>query len=429
MTRRLALAAAIVLAAGLVAVGIDHLRPVTEDDTSVRPTETQGGATETLDEQIERIARVVERVRELEFETIPEPTTLTLDELGDRVTEEISAYTVEEAASDQRILEALGAVPPGTDLRALIIRGYSEQVGGFYDPRTGELVVGVEEPGQRLGRLEEMILAHELQHALADAALGLPDLEEVPDGEEDEALAVQSLIEGDATITMQRYLEEGFSVVDQLLLPSELARLEEQLAGFTELPHYVQRSFTFPYEEGTGFVQHLLARGGWPAVDEAYAHPPSTTAEIIFPDRYPVAAAEDPTTTAPPEGWVSERTLAFGAADLLFLFEAPGNDPSAALDDPLAAVAGWRSGSLQLHTSGDAAAVSISLGTETSSTLCPAVEAWYDAAHGDDTREQSTEDLARWQGGTWSATLVCGDETIALGIAPTPELASALVGR
>lgn len=428
MIRRLAIATAVLLVAGLVAVGVTLLPPSTHE-APVRPTETDEGAAETLDEQIERIAGVVERIRELEFDTVPETNTLAVDELADRVAEEVGSYTVEEAASDQRILAALGAVAPGADLRALIIRGYSEQVGGFYDPRTGELVVGVEDPDERLGRLEEMILAHELQHALADAVLGLPEFEEVPEGEEDRVLASQALVEGDATVTMQRYLEVGFSVVDQLLLPGELARLEEQLAGFTELPHYVQRSFTFPYEEGAAFVEHLLAAGGWQAVDAAYARPPTTTAEIIFPDRYPAGSPDPPSSTAPAvEGWTSERSSAFGAADLLFLFEAPGNDPAAALQDRLAAVSAWRSGKLELHTSGEASAVSIIVGTDGSPTLCGAIQDWYDHAHRDDTQETS-ESGARWRGGTWSAVLACEDDAVALGIGPTLELAAAFTGR
>ncbi|MDX1657342.1 MAG: hypothetical protein R3343_00840 [Nitriliruptorales bacterium] len=428
MSRRLVLGAAGLLGVSVLAFGAILLLRDGSDAPPRRPPSDEP-ATETFGEQLERVAAVVESIRGLEFEQVPEPTIVPPDELAERIGQELQAYTPEDAAEDERILVALGVLTPDDDLRALIIRGYSEQVAGYYDPETRELVVGVEDVSARLGRIEELVLAHELQHALADAVLGLPELDGDAVGEEDAVLARQALTEGDATLTMQHYVEEGFSVVDQLLLPTELADLAEQLAGFTELPHYVQRSFTFPYEEGTVFVSELVARGGWTAVNDAYSAPPTTTAEILFPDRYP---GGETLPVAPPagpgEGWQLLRDAEFGAADLLFLFEAPGNDPDLALEDPLAGAAAWRGGRLHLYTSDDTSAVGIALATDDAATLCTSVGAWYDAAHSDDRETSTGEDLRRWEGGRWSATLSCEADSVRLGIGPTVAIAGALVG-
>lgn len=424
MTRWLALAASVLLGIALVVV---FLVPDegSQTATPTRPDPTSP-STETLDQQIERVARVVEQVRELEFDTIPDPTIVSPDELEELVAEELQAYTPEQAAEDERILVALGVLDPADDLRALIIRSYSEQVAGFYDPETKELVVGAQELDTRLGRLEEIILAHELQHALADAVLGLPTIEDDTDGQEDRILARQALTEGDATVTMQLYVEEGFSVVDQLLLPAEVAELGEQFVGVTELPHYLQRSLLFPYEDGAAFVTYLLDSGGWDAVDQAYRQPPSTTAEILFPERYPAGEILPVVPVGDlEEPWSLVRSSEFGAADLLFLFEAPGDDPAVALADPLGSAAAWRGGALELHTNGDDTAVGVTLATDDLPTLCRAVEEWYDAAHSDDVRVD-VDAAAEWGRGTWSASLVCDADSVRLGIAPTVETARAL---
>src|SRR5690606_36310905 len=75
----------------------------------------------------------------------------------------------------ERLLVGLGAVPAGTDLPTVRRQLLDDQVAGFYSPDTGELVVRVPDDGE-VGTLDTITLAHELQHALADQALGLPDL-------------------------------------------------------------------------------------------------------------------------------------------------------------------------------------------------------------------------------------------------------------
>lgn len=380
-------------------------------------------AEESFDQQLDRIATVVEQVRALRFDDVPDPVLLAPDALADRVAEELSAYGEEEADADARILEALGAVPAGTDLRTLLREAYEVQVAGFYDPETGELVVGARPDGARLSRSEELILAHELQHALADQALGLPVDPEVPDEGEDEALAAQALVEGDATVTMEAYAEAGFTVVDRLLLPGELAAAAEQLAAAQGLPYYVQRMLLFPYQEGAAFVGALRAAGGWAAVDAAYDRPPSSTAEVLFPERYP---APPPPQLPPPADlgapWTRSRTADLGAADLLVLFEAPGGQRASALEDPRGAAALWEAGRVVLQTDGPRSAVEATVrGGE---GMCAAVRAWYDRAHADDTMVRPDT----WAGDAWDAALACTDGVVRLGIAGDLATARSLVG-
>lgn len=382
-------------------------------------------ATETLDEQIERVAGVVADIRELAFDEQPSPTIVSPSELADRVGEQVSTYTTEEADLDGRLLVLLGALPPESDLRELLVAAYSEQVAGYYDSESGELVVGSGEQEERLSALNEVILAHELQHALADQALGLPELEDLGEGREDEVLARQALVEGDATVTMQQYMQVGLSVVDQLMIAREAAEMQAGLADLTELPPYLQGSIEFPYTYGGEFVAALLADGGWPAVDAAYASPPATTAEILFPQRYLAgwSARAPPSTGEPGGSWERARSYAFGAADLLLLLAAPGGDPDRAVDDPRAAAESWEGGEVILWIDGQRSAAAISLAGQ---DLCGPVETWYAASFPDASRSTSGERVVL-AGDRQTAVLRCDGTGVRLGIAPDQTVATSLV--
>ena len=233
---------------------------------SVSAGEGSGGTS------VDAIAAEVEGIRELRFREVPEPEFLTSEETTDRVRELfLEEYTPEVADIEERILTAFGAIPPGTDLRELRAGTIGDQVAGYYEPESGELVV--RQSGSEIGVLDRITLAHELDHALTDQVLGIPLPDDPELGREDESLAALALVEGDATVVMQRYQAGlGFGEQLELLDPAAIAQAEAGLAG---LPPYLQKELLFPYQQGLEFVCHLFAEGGWAAVDEAYDRPPA----------------------------------------------------------------------------------------------------------------------------------------------------------
>src|SRR5690606_31207079 len=138
-------------------------------------------------------------------------------------------------------------------------------------------------------------------------------------------------VEGDASLYSQRFITDRLALGAMLALQ---ATSDQTAADLAELPHVVSRSLQLPYVEGLTFTCKVFLDGGWRAVDRTYAKLPTTTAQILFPDRY--AAGEEAVPVAAPAGpagWVEVYDDTFGAADLMILFEAPGGDPEAALDD------------------------------------------------------------------------------------------------
>jgi hypothetical protein len=92
------------------------------------------------------------------------------------------------------------------------------------------------------------------------------------------------------------------------------------------------------------FVQGLQSRGGWKAVDDAFAKPPASTEQVLHPEKY--AAGEAPAAVSLPSdlaaklgsGWSVPLVDTFGEFQLgVWLRNSPGIDKATAD----AAAAGW----------------------------------------------------------------------------------------
>ncbi len=393
-----------------------------------RVVESSGAEARTGLVRTDEVARRVEQVRDLAFDTIPTPTYVTLEELSARAAGFAQEYPDEEAAADGAVLSDLGAVPAGTDVKELTEETLGEQVAGFYDTETKELVV-TGDPDAGLDVEEELTLAHEMVHAVTDQRLGIPASAEDPaDGSEDAALAATALVEGDATLAMTIYSIEGaFSGSLAGLLGGVIAA-----GGGADTPHYLARGFYFPYSDGVGFVCRLYEEGGWEAVNAAYASPPTTTAQVIFPERYPEEVAVPPEPSASPgDGWTLADVDGFGAADLLFLFEAPGDDALRGLDHPRERAAAWAGGEVHLwewRGGLDTATAMVLVEREGERSLCDSVLAWYRAAFPKDPGVplQGGERLAV-ETGLRGAAIACAGREVRLGVAQDVATARRLI--
>ena len=184
---------------------------------------------------------------------------------------------------------------PSDDLYEMYIGMMTEQVLGFYEFEGKEMrVVGT---GQSLSTLDELTLSHEYVHALQDQNFRLgARMQEVADHAE-QALALQALSEGDATVSMALYAREYKTA-------AQIAQMQQQAAGVDQeklqsAPQVVQVNTLFPYLQGAAFVSALLQNGGWAAVDQAFRTPPTTTEQVLHPEKY--IAGEGPEKVTLPD--------------------------------------------------------------------------------------------------------------------------------
>lgn len=418
----LALLAALVLIGDLAVVARSDHAPggptasVTEQVVTPRATP----ATESLDEQLARVTDAVQQLRELRFPATPLVRYLSPEDLAADVESQLDGYTEAQADLDRELLVMLGQLAPGTDLRALLITAYGEQVAGYYDPATSELVVGTESQDERVGRFDELTLAHELAHSLVDATVGLPDFEAMDAQDADAQLAAQAMVEGDASSLMSLYAQEAFSAVDQFFLAQEALSLADTLASFDALPHAIRRQLAFPYQEGLAFVDALRDQGGWAAVDAAYAAPPATTLEILDPSLYGRVRTVDPPAFGQLDnGWTQDRTLSFGALDVLILLEGPGGETSRGNPAALSIATTWQGGRIRQWSRAEDTTAALHLQVREEPGYCEVFIDWYLAAFPESAQVEAPRGTqAAFTSSGQSMVAACNGGGVRIGIAP-----------
>jgi hypothetical protein len=235
---------------------------------------------------MDEIESQVVRLRGLQPTGPVQRSLLTSEQLRQHVLDDFLAdYTAEEAQDDTRTLSLLGLLEPGFDLYTLYLDLYSEQIAGFYDDEVQQLFVV---QGSGFGGTERITHAHEYDHALQDQSFGLAELgysDEACEVDSERCAGVQALIEGDATLLEQQWLFTYGTDQDW----DDINRFYDsyQSPVFDSAPAFLQKDFLFAYDFGYTFVNTLFMEGGWAAVDAAYADPPSSTEQILHPDRYP----------------------------------------------------------------------------------------------------------------------------------------------
>jgi hypothetical protein len=177
-------------------------------------------------------------------------------------------------------LKKLGLAPADFQYRALMLRLLTEQVAGYYDPKTREfhLADWIDLDGQK------PVMAHELTHALQDQHFNLRRFEHWPKGDSDAELAAHALIEGDATLAMSFYV-----LRDPLRALAFLKSMGAKGVASEELdkaPRALRESLLFPYQEGLIWTRRLYGEGGWDRVSKAFTELPQSTEQILHPEKY-----------------------------------------------------------------------------------------------------------------------------------------------
>jgi hypothetical protein len=262
---------------------------------------------------------------------------LTYPELKDYLREVVtSEYPPARADADARLLTALGLLEPGTDLGTLRLRLLEENIAGFYDERPNRRRLYAVSEDRRLTPMNQLVLSHELRHALQDQYVRVHDMLPPEIGDfDDRRLAMMALLEGDATLVMARFFSERLRHADPAA--PDLTDLEVPLDPMPGAPDIVRDQMALPYVIGLRFVRRLWRRGGWDAVKAAWERPPQSTAEVLHPDvapaRPPSAGILSLSGYGPEAG---ERVLD-GVLGEAFSRTLLGGD----LDGAAAATAGW----------------------------------------------------------------------------------------
>ena len=362
-------------------------------------TEDEEGAAPPAAAPLDVIARRVEALRSLRFTRLPEPVTVGPRQAQREGLADLDRnYPAARRRADEEIYELLGLLEPEVDLRELSRSLFGEGVAGYYDPADGRLRV-VEGAGTGTRVLEEMVLAHELAHALEDQRFGLAT---EPAPTDDRELARTALYEGSATSLMYSYVREHFSTEEALG-----GLLGSAFEDTGDLPPFLQAQLLFAYLGGERFVADLLQRAGgsWELVDTAFRlRVPSSTEQVLHPRAY--FSADEPgrvrvrAGAVLGRGWSRARAGTWGELQTRELLGSAD------------AAAGWGGDRYELWRSGSSRVL---------------VMRWrWDTARDE---AEFAERLREWAGDRSGTAVVRRGGLVTLAVAPDEELARRVASR
>jgi hypothetical protein len=248
-----------------------------------------------------------------------------------------SEYPPAQAKADERLLQALDLLGPEVDLRALRARVLEDNVVGFYDERPGRQQLFAVSEEQAFTPMNQIVLVHELRHALQDQYEQLHWQLPAEVGDfDDRRLAWMSLLEGDATLVMERFVLERLGA-SALGLPGGLAdqgysgMAVPGLADVPGAPPVIRDQLVMPYLAGRDLARAIEARGGAEAMQDAWRRPPASTEQVLHPEKF--FSGEAPLVVAPRVSPAGGRLLSQGVlGELLIrtLIEEASPAPAAA---------------------------------------------------------------------------------------------------
>ena len=306
----------------------------------------QPGLNQDIVAQMDNIEEQVENIRGLSGSDPIDRKLLSSDELRNRVMVDFfGEYTEEDVEEDVLILSLFGLLESDYDLHNLYVDLYSEQIAGFYDDETNEMVVVQDE--DFLGP-ERMTYAHEFTHALQDQYYdlenGLNINDEYCETNSEYCAAVQALVEGDATLSETLWFIDNSSTRDKKELLEFYQSYDSPV--YDSAPSYMKEDFLFAYVKGLKFVQTFYDQGGFPAVDQVFNNPPVSTEQILHPQKYPddkpVSIEIGDLASVLGSDWDEIERNSLGEWYTYLVLSRPVNQDFALADDDAAeAAAGW----------------------------------------------------------------------------------------
>jgi hypothetical protein len=267
-----------------------------------------------------------------------------------------------EFRANELALKAFGLLPRDYNLKDTLAQVYAEEVAAFYDPKTKTMHL-IEEPKLKekkpptflervFGKSDEFdknnnktVIAHELTHALADQHYDLDAMQKATKNDDDRSLALDALIEGEATMAMFGAGMEDWDGNAIVSVPADrmeftfnlLAPFLPFLGGGKSLrnaPPIIGESMIFPYFKGMVFCMKIANTGGWSAIDDVYKNPPLSTEQILHPDKYRAKPdypmVIDLGALKPGDGWNEIGRNVLGEMQMAIMLKKHGGHAAAA---------------------------------------------------------------------------------------------------
>ncbi len=245
-------------------------------------------------EEMKNIAQKTSEIRKLEPTSEMAYDLLNSEQISNYLNTKVDEiYTEEFFEKQNKVFKKFGLIPKNYDLKNETLKLLSGQVAAFFEPDSNKMFFSKEWAKKE----DKTVISHEYVHKLQHDNFNLSEaMSEAQSSNEDEAMAIQALIEGDATLVMMLYqfstmfggIEKMPSLSFTQLLPLVEMAMASEFPEVNSAPDYIKFGFLFPYIQGMDFVNHFHSKGGFEEVNKAFKNFPVSTEQILHPEKYPL---------------------------------------------------------------------------------------------------------------------------------------------
>ena len=219
----------------------------------------------------------VEAAAGLTFKTPPKVATQTSEQVQKFLDDQFARPEVRRDLEFKiGVWKRLGVVADSVDVIALLTKLLSEQVVGFYDPKSKSLYV----VDGRSGVERETVIRHELTHALQDQYVNLDSIQNTL-GDDDRVEAAQAVFEGHATVIM---IGNAARTIAWDKARESIRDARAASPVFSAAPGFIAEGLLFPYLGGAEFVRNAMGDGV--SSLQLLTGLPSSTSQILHKERW-----------------------------------------------------------------------------------------------------------------------------------------------
>lgn len=239
----------------------------------------------------EEMMREVAALRGLEWKHPVMRRRIRREQVGEWMRRDMKKELPEAKAKEIVSVGAeMGLVPEGTDLYEIFAEFLEGGAAAFYKPdtRTFYHIEGND------GRGAYPVVFHELVHAIEDQHFDLDGVYRAVENDSDAALARRGLVEGSAALFQDVYQAKHPGDVAAMNRANNTPEMmQKQMRMLQRVPAFLVATMgLYPYNNGKTWLRKVT--GGDPAkVSALFAEPPSSTEQVLHPEKYTDPATRD----------------------------------------------------------------------------------------------------------------------------------------
>lgn len=285
----------------------------------------------------------------------PAIRTISVEQHAEEVRSGLDLEDLSGEDAESRGLRLLGFIPEASEsLTATQVDYRINQIAAYYSPRNRTITIIDRDYDDTVA---QVLLAHELTHAIQDLQFGFAEVYSQVDTE-DAVMGARSVIEGDAMHSEYAWAYEQLGYlpeeIDWDAVHDEAEIRARERASDPEVA-LIDSASSFPYSYGFDFMTALTLSRGLAGRAAAFASPPFTAVQVMAGYEAPISPFDFPDVAhpAPVDGYSPQSLNRYGAWYVFGVLRRRGVEEGTAWSTALS----WVGDDLAIYAQGSEVAV------------------------------------------------------------------------